>query len=56
LNSQIEFTISWDNIKLSINWIQKENNTDWSAIFNGLPALEIDSIWWKIDDFNLIYK
>lgn len=56
LNSQIEFTISWDNIKLSINWIQKENNTDWSAIFNGSPALEIDSIWWKIDDFNLIYK
>ena len=55
-NSQIEFSIYWSTITLIINWIEVQSNVDWAAIFNWLPAIELENTWAKVDDFNLIYK
>lgn len=54
-NSTIEIIISWDNVELLINDIQKENNVEATANFWLIPALELNN-GWIIDNFNLIYR
>lgn len=56
INSLIELNVSWTNIKLSINSIEKDNLIDFTASLNWLPAINMVNIWSSIDNFTLIYK
>ncbi|MDD2871022.1 MAG: type II secretion system protein [Candidatus Gracilibacteria bacterium] len=55
-NSQIELSISGNNVKLKINNIEKENIIDATAIFEGSPAINMTNQNAKIDNFTLIYR
>lgn len=55
-NSQIELSISWNNIKLKINNIEFVNILDSNAIFEWSPAINITNQNAKIDNFTLIYR
>lgn len=55
-NSDIEFSIHQSSIKLLINWEQKENIVDDSLLNIWIVWLEIENIWWQIDDYQLNYK
>lgn len=54
-NSNIQFVLSWDNIKLIINWIEVENrvDTDISAIWE--DAIFMNTSWMVLDDYILYY-
>lgn len=55
-DSYIEFSVIWDNIKLYINNIQKENLVDLSIWAQGITGFLIQNTWASIDDYSLIYN
>lgn len=55
-NSLVELNVSWNNIKLSINSIEKDNLIDPSATLNWSPSIKMVNVWSSIDNFTLIYK